>query len=165
MKTGKMLLAAAILALAGCDDVRIDKRIEVGEPPAPLEASGPAEPLAPEAGPALQQAAAVAEVAALEQGGVKLFGLTGGDPAMNGLHVHIAFFISAAEGWAVFPVTDVLSFRVLDQAPGRVDLEVEESVMDEATGRIGSATRRFILSWSAGPDGAPPATVGITPAA
>ena len=88
----------------------------------------------------------------------------GGDPAMNGLYTHVAFFDSPAEGWRVFRIGDFLDYRVLSEAPGRVDLEINESTMDEATGNIGSRTRRIIVGWAVATDGSVPATVTVTPA-
>lgn len=96
--------------------------------------------------------------------GAKLFGLAGGDPAMNGLLTHLAFYESPAEGWRVFPLGDFLAYRVLSEAPGRVDLEIQESTYDEASGQIGSTTRRAIVIWTRGADGAPPMTISVTPA-
>lgn len=98
-------------------------------------------------------------------GGVKLFGLAGGDPAMNGLHTYISFYESPAEGWQVFMLGDFLDYTVLADAPGRVELEIHESTMDEATGNIGSQRRNVIVSWTSGADDTPPATISVTPAA
>lgn len=117
----------------------------------------------------LQYAASVVEVHDLTKQGdvtVKMFGTAGGDPAMNGLQTYLAFYRSPAEGWWVFGVGDFLSFRILNETPGRVDLEVEESVMDPATNAITSHKRRMILSFTATDtvESAPP-SVESTPAA
>lgn len=116
----------------------------------------------------LQSAASVTRVDFLEhQGegmGVKLFGTAGGDPAMNGLYTQIAFFQSPADGWRVFRIGDFLDYRVLSDAPGRVDLEIHESTMSEATGEIGSRTRYVLVTWAPGADGAAPDIVAVTPA-
>jgi hypothetical protein len=97
-------------------------------------------------------------------GGVKLFGLAGGDPAMNGLHTYLAFYESPGDGWQVFQLGDFLEYRVLSEALGRVDLEITESTMDEATGTIGSRTRFVIVTWTRGEDNAPPMSITVTPA-
>ena len=134
---------------------------------APLTAAGPAATLQPDADPNQQWAAAVVELTPLTRQGdrtVKLFGTAGGDPAMNGLYTHVAFFDSPAEGWRVFRIGDVLDYRVLSESPGRVDLELTESAMDEASGTIGSRTRRVIVGWPLPADGSVPATVTVTPA-
>ena len=117
----------------------------------------------------LQYAASVTEVHDLtRQGdlGVKLFGMAGGDPAMNGLHAYLAFYRSPAEGWWVYGFGDFLSFRILNESAGRVDLEVEESVMDPATNAITSQKRRMILAFNATDtvETAPP-SVRLMPAA
>jgi len=170
-----LLFLTALIGLAACD-AGVESRKEAVPPAeqaaplaavAPLAASGPAAVLTPETDAALQQAAAVVRLDELAgQGPVaaKLFGTAGGDPAMNGLHTHIAFFQDPAQGWRVFRIGDVLDYRILSQRAGRVDLELEESVMDEASGRIGSRTRRVIVGWPIAADGSAPAEVTLTPA-
>lgn len=164
---------AALLGLAACDaQVESRKAALPGEQAAPaaaapLTAAGPAATVQPDTDEGNQWAAAVVELTELTRQGdrtVKLFGTAGGDPAMNGLYTHVAFFDSPAEGWRVFRIGDVLDYRVLSEAPGRVDLEIHESVMDEATGNIGSRTRRIIVGWALATDGSAPATVTVTPA-
>lgn len=136
-------------------------------PTGPLAPAGPAQTVAPDAAPDVQQAAAVVQLDQLEgQGGltVKMFGTAGGDPAMNGLYTHVAFFVDPAEGWRVFRIGDFLDYRVLSSGPGRVDVEVDESVMDPATSAISSRTRRLIVGWAPGAGGTAPANVTVTPA-
>jgi hypothetical protein len=138
------------------------------QPPVrPLVASGPAQAVPALSVDSLQDEASVVRVDNLRAsrgGTVKLFGSAGGDPAMNGLYTHIAFFQSPAEGWRVFRLGDVLDYRILSEAPGRVDLEFTESTMNPAAATIGDRTRRVIVGWSQAEDGSVPATVTITPA-
>lgn len=104
-------------------------------------------------GDELQTASDVVEMHSLDkqQGAtVKLFGMAGGDPAMNGLHVFLAFYRSPAEGWWVYGLGDVLNFKILNEVPGQIDLEIEESTLDPATGTIGSKTRRAIVVFPVG---------------
>lgn len=167
----------AFLGLAACD-AQVETRREAvpaaeqtastsAPAAAPLTAAGPAAIVQPDADEGQQWAASVVELTPLTRQGdrtVKLFGTAGGDPAMNGLYTHVAFFDSPAEGWRVFRIGDFLDYRVLSEAPGRVDLEIDESTMDEATGNIGSRTRRVIVGWAVATDGSVPATVTVTPA-
>ncbi|MGZ9100864.1 MAG: hypothetical protein ACXW3O_14275 [Brevundimonas sp.] len=164
-----------LLGLAACDaqvETRKDALPAEQAAPAPaavapLTAAGPAATLRPDPDPSQQWAAAVVELTPLAQQGdrtVKLFGTAGGDPAMNGLYTHVAFFDSPAEGWRVFRIGDFLDYRLLSDAPGRIDLEIDESTMDQASGEIGSRTRRVIVGWAQAADGAAPATVTVTPA-
>ena len=164
----------AVLALAACD-AGVESRdpvLPAEQPPsspraAPLTAAGPAAILQPDTDPNQQWAASVVRLDALENQGdrtVKLFGTAGGDPAMNGLYTHIAFFQDPAEGWRVFRIGDFLDYRLLSEAPGRIDLEIDESVMDAATGQIGSRKRSIIVGWALATDGSVPATVTVTPA-
>ena len=164
----------AVLALAACD-AGVESRdpvLPAEQPPsspraAPLTAAGPAAILQPDTDPNQQWAASVVRLDARENQGdrtVKVFGTAGGDPAMNGLYTHLAFFESPAEGWRVFRIGDFLDYRLLSEAPGRIDLEIDESVLDAATGQIGSRKRRIIVGWALPTDGSVPATVTVTPA-
>ena len=164
----------AVLALAACDagvesrDTVLPAEQAAPLPRAtPLTAAGPAAILQPDADPNQQWAASVVRLDALKDQGdrtVKLFGTAGGDPALNGLYTHVAFFESPAEGWRVFRIGDFLDYRLLSEAPGRIDLEIDESVLDAATGQIGSRKRRIIVGWALPTDGSVPATVTVTPA-
>ncbi len=166
----------ALLGLTACDTQVESRKAEVpaaeqsapaAAVAAPLTAAGPAAIVQPDADEGQQWAAAVVELTPLARQGdrtVKLFGTAGGDPAMNGLYTHVAFFDSPAEGWRVFRIGDFLDYRLLSEAPGRVDLEVTESTMDEASGQIGSRTRRVIVGWALAADGSAPATVTVSPA-
>lgn len=165
---------AAVLGLAACD-AQVETRktampAEQAVPApaaAPLTAAGPAAIVQPDADEGQQWAASVVELTPLTRQGdrtVKLFGTAGGDPAMNGLYTHVAFFDSPAEGWRVFRIGDFLDYRLLSESPGRVDLELTESTMDEASGTIGSRSRRVIVGWALAADGSVPATVTVTPA-
>lgn len=115
----------------------------------------------------LQYAAEVVGVERLEhQGGLsaKLFGAAAGDPAMNGLHTYLAFFVPPPEnGWQIFEIGDFLAYTIISETPGRLLLEVSESVM-HANGNIGEQTRRLAISWTPGRDNAAPATVTVAAA-
>ncbi|WP_396593091.1 hypothetical protein [Brevundimonas sp. R86498] len=159
---------AALLSIAACDEIPgVSTSTTITKKSAPLTADGPAAPLAAVDSPdgAIQRAAAVVRVDPLPDQNAKLFGVGGGDPAMNGLDAHIAFFRSPAEGWAVYRIGDILDYTVLSTAPGRVDLDLRESTMDSATGQIGDRHRKVIVQWTVGADGAAPAAVTVTPAA
>ncbi len=171
-----ILFLAALAVLAACD-TGVETRKDVvpaaeqpapaAESSAPLVAAGPAVTVRPDVDVNLQWAASVVQLDTLtRQGGatVKLLGTAGGDPAMNGLFTHVAFFQSPAEGWRVFRIGDFLGYRVLSEGDRRADLMVEESVMDEATGQIGKRERRLIVSWMYGRHGEAPASITVTPA-
>ena len=183
-----LVIATAAVSLSGCDRLGAAwTAFQAPKTPAAATAAGtPATP-PPTATPAvapltpsghglpvkalpddnLQSYASVVEVYALsEAAGMdgKIFGVAGGDPAMNGLQTYIAFYRNPAEGWWVYQIGDFLSFKVLNQSSGRVDLEVEESTMDQATGTIGTRTRRIILGFNVGPAEEQPVILRITPA-
>ena len=181
-----LAVAVAAAALAGCDRLEAAwggfqnpaKPAPVSPQPAPpTPTDTPVAPLTPtskglpvkaQPEPHFQQSASVIEVHPLaEITGMDghVFGTAGGDPAMNGLQTFIAFYRSAADGWWVYQVGDFLSFRILNQSRGQVDLEVEESVMDEANGQIGKRTRRIIIAFVVAPADSHPVNVRFMPAA
>lgn len=130
----------------------------------PVAEAGPAT-LQPEAeDDNLQWAASVVRINELRQQGpdtsVKLFGTAGGDPAMNGLYTHLAFYIDVGDGWRVFRIGDFLDYRVVAESPGRVLLEINESVINART-EISARRRRLSVTWRPGPDGAPPTSVRV----
>ena len=135
--------------------------------PAPMSAQpiGFAEPAtrAPEDDQNLQYAASVARVTPLtRQGdlGGTIFSTVGGDPAMNGEYVFLAFDISPAEGARIFKVGDVLEYRIVAETPGRVLLAVQENDIRDG-GEIYVRNRQVAVSWTPGADGAPPAAVRV----
>ncbi len=186
MKTNASLLviAAVAVGLSGCDRLGAAwTAFQAPKTPAVAAPAAPAEPAAPTVaaltpsghglpvkalpGDNLQAWASVVEVHALDQAtGMdgKIFGVAGGDPAMNGLQTYIAFYRNPAEGWWVYQIGDFLSFKVLNQSSGRVDLEVEESTTDPATGTIETRTRRMILGFDVRPADDQPVILRITPA-
>lgn len=96
---------------------------------------------------------------------VRLLGIGGGDPAMNGLKVYLAFV--SPHDQRAFLLGDFFDYRVIGSSPGRIDLEYDEDLFegDEAKRR----TLRAIVSWTASPqESSPnpeyPATVTLTPA-
>jgi len=160
------ICAAAVCLMASCSPAANDAA--PAETAAPLTAADSPMQLTPaEDSEPMQWAASVIRVNDLTNeanSGVKLYGTAGGDPAMNGLYTYIAFYQSPAEGWRIFMIGDFLDYRILAETPGRVDLELHESMMNDATGEIGSITRHVIVSWTPGAEGAAPATVDVTPA-
>ena len=168
MKRAFWAAAGAGLAMlaSGCTVAVNQNTAQGAEAVAPLTPAGEAVALAADTDANVQMAAGVVELDTLaNQGdaGVKLFGTAGGDPAMNGLYTYIAFYESPAEGWRIFKLGDFLSYRVLSDSPGRVDLELQESVMD-TNGDISSRTRRVIVGWTMPSDGTPPTSVSVPPA-
>jgi len=164
-----LVLAAASLSLSACSFVAGPSDAQLPPPASTtLTAAGEAQAIQAEAdGEPMQWAASVVMVNFLQnQGdsaGVKLFGTAGGDPAMNGLYTHIAFYQGAAEGWRVFRLGDFVEYRVISDAPGRVNLELFDHTMG-ADDMIRERVRYAIVTWTPGADGAAPETVTTTPA-
>jgi hypothetical protein len=164
-----LMLIAASLALSACTFAAGPSDAQL--PPSAsttLTASGEARAVQAEASDEpMQWAASVVRVDFLQnQGGsagVKLFGLAGGDPAMNGLYTHIAFFQSQGDGWRVFRLGDFLEYRIISDAPGRVNLEIFDHTMG-ADDVIRERVSYAIVTWTPGADGAAPETVTVTPA-
>jgi len=147
-------------------DVALALAAVAAAPLAAQPAAGPApETLRPDADAQVQDGAWVVEIDELRRQGElggKLFGMAGGDPAVNGLYTYLAFPGMGGDAWRIFRIGNFLSYRIASEAPGRVLLRVRENVMNE-DGEIGTRTRRIALSWTPGADGAPPASVRMTP--
>ncbi|GAM96920.1 hypothetical protein U91I_00541 [alpha proteobacterium U9-1i] len=97
---------------------------------------------------------------------VRLFGIGGGDQAMNGLRVYLGFVSPHDE--RAFLLGDFYDYRLIAASPGRIDLEIDESVMDDA-GQISQRTHRVIVSWTEvaqepSPNPEFPSAVTMTPA-
>lgn len=168
-----LLITVAALSLAACDaasspdEQAVDAATSAQTETALLTPSGDPVPLTLAQGQPmddLQAAAGVVRLDPIPGESAKLFGTAGGDPAMNGLYTYIAFYPSPAEGWQVYRIGDLLDYTVLSHANGRVDLDIQESVMDEATSEIGSRHRKIIVRWTQGADDAAPTAVTVTPA-
>lgn len=165
----RLVLAIVLLGAASCDTppgtgVTV-AQTEALTPAVPLTPSGPPVALTPNAGSddRANSAASVVKVEWVAEDGAKLFGTAEGDPAMNGLRTWIAFPSSPAGGWTLYSLGDILDYTVLSSATGRVDLELKESTMDQATGEIGSRTRKVIVTWTPGVE-EPPSGVQAAPA-
>jgi hypothetical protein len=172
------ILVCCVLALSACDAAVKKEQAapqQVSDAPpaletktaAPLASAGKPETVTQAEEDGMQYAASVVEMTYLQKQGdltVKLFGTAGGDPAMNGLYTYIAFFAGPAESWKVFRLGDFLEYRILSETPGRLDLELKESVMNDSTGEIGSQVRNLIISWTPGPQAAAPENISVTPA-
>lgn len=169
---------AAAMALSACDAKPSTKTTvtTTTEGPTAPPTTTQATPLTPSGAPTplttaessqtddgLQWAAGVVKVDAITGESAKLFGVAGGDPAMNGLQTYIAFFQDPAMGWAIYPIGDFLDYTVLSQSNGRVDLDVHESTMDEATGNIGDRRRKIIVQWTQAAEETAPTAVTVTP--
>lgn len=192
MKTLTLTTAGllAALSLSGCDRLDAAWQAFNGAPKPPVAPAQPADPAdpAPAQPPAAytplvaanhgvpmksvigdegQVAASVVQIDPLTKSqdmDVKLFGVGGGDPAMNGLYTYIAFYRSPAEGWWIYKLGDFLDYKLLAESPGKVDLELTESTYNEATGMIGSRNRRIVVTFTVGPVGDQPVHVRVAPA-
>lgn len=123
------------------------------------------ETLRPDDQSELQWAAGVTKITQLPQvrPDAHLFGVTGGDPAMNGLQTYLAFYESPAEGSKIFRIGDFLDYVVLSQAANRVVLSVRENVMP-ASGNVGVRWRRLTVTWRVPAGQEVPASISVTSA-
>jgi len=163
-----LIAILASVALAACNFVAPSGDAQT---PAPavvtLTPVGTADEVPPATDAEIQWAASVTRVDYLEDQGdttVKMFGMAGGDPAMNGLYTEIAFYHSTAEGWRVFRIGDFIDYRIVGTSRGRVDLEVQESTMNAESGEIGSQTRHLVVRWTFGAEGQAPEVITLNAA-
>ncbi|WP_339872084.1 hypothetical protein [uncultured Brevundimonas sp.] len=136
-------------------------------PTTPATAAGPAQAVAAQADDYLQSAASVLAVVPLSDraADAKLFGLAGGDPALNGDHAYLAFFVDPSEGWRVFPLGDFERWSVGEQGPGRFVLETTQGRMGDDGQMVTGEVKRFIVTYDARVAGSPPpSAITVTPA-
>ena len=136
-------------------------------PTIPATAAGPAQAVAAQADDYLQSAASVLAVVPLSDraADAKLFGLAGGDPALNGDHAYLAFFVDPSEGWRVFPLGDFERWSVGEQGPGRFVLETTQGRMGDDGQMVTGEVKRFIVTYDARVAGSPPpSAITVTPA-
>ena len=169
--TRAILILTVILGLAACDDAEAPvSRAKAAPPPTPMSvAKAPARPRGPGAvtpavPPAeLQEAASVSQLQPMPQLNAKVYSVSGGDPAVNGLVTYLALFAGSADGWRSYPLGDYAEWRVVEATAGRIVLAVRQ----DTAGPDGNILRRSRhvhvgFAWN---DGSPPdaVTVNTTP--
>ena len=122
--------------------------------------SGPPVTVEVEEDEGAQWAASVMQIHPMESQNAKVFATAGGDPAINGLYTYLGLFGGAAEGWRVFRIGDFESWRVIDEADGRIVLEVAESSINPDTGLSMTRRKRVIVRFNANR----PENITVTPA-
>jgi hypothetical protein len=155
----KRLLVLGALALAACEP-KAAETAKPAEPAAPAaQAAAPAaEPAAAPAqasGPAKQLAAQkedmpeayVTDVKFLKESDAKIFSTAGGDPAINGLYTYLAVMgDSPGDGWTVFMLGDFNEWKIIEDAPGKVVLQVSRSWIEEKTSDIKTVQEKLIVA-------------------
>ena len=177
MRLGNLVIAAAAAAwLAGCDGLPEEEHaVDRAREPAAVAAAPAAGPEETRAEPAgepemiaaeedenLQWAASVMQIHPMETQNAKLFAVSGGDPAVNGLVTYLGLFAGPAEGWRVYRIGDFEEWTVSEESRRRVVLDARESGMGE-DGEIVTEDRRLIVEFRAGEDGGAD-RVTVTPA-
>lgn len=173
--------AACVLALAACSKPKppANESDVVPLPPsvapaattpdgptpaaAPAQPTGPAEAVTLADDDSIQWAASVTEVVWLPDLNAKLFSTAGGDPAINGLYTYLAFPPeNNDEGWTAYKLGDWESWKVIEQGPGRVLLQVRVSRIDPSSGNPVTEDKKLIVNWTTTGENH---TVTVTPAA
>ncbi len=134
--TRAILILSVVFGLAACGEPDAPKgRPKAAPAPTPLSVTkAPAAPAGPGAavaavsGDGMQQAASVSQLESLPRLNAKVFSVSGGDPALNGLVTYFGLFAGADEGWRVYPTGDFNEWRVVESAPGKVVLAVRQDV-------------------------------------
>jgi len=180
MMRAATLSAAGLLALAACSKPKpATNESDVVPLPAPA-ASAPATPATPAAasapatpsGPAepaqartdeyAVSGASVTQVVWLPNLNAKLYSNSGGDPAINGLVTYIAFPPETPdEDWKVYQVGDFEDWKLSEQGPGKVVLQVRVSRIDPSSGNPVTEDKRLIINWTTTGENR---TVTVTPA-
>lgn len=158
-----ILILSVVLGLAACGEPDAPK---VAPPPTPLSVTkAPAAPAGPGAVVAavpddgMQQAASVSQLESLPRLNAKVFSVSGGDPALNGLVTYFGLFAGADEGWRVYAIGDFNEWRVVESAPGKVVLAVRQDAASE-DGSVKNSPRFIHVSFDNTGD-APPDAISV----
>jgi hypothetical protein len=165
--TAALAVAAALVGLMACEPADPPRK-KAGASPAPTPMSvarAQARPTGPgAASPALPQeeigtAVDVSQLHALPALNAKVFSLSGGDPAANGLVTYFALLGSPAEGWRAYAVGDYAEWKVTEVRAGRVVLAVKQETAGPDGNIVAQSRHVFIdFAW----DGeTPPETVTV----
>lgn len=165
--TRAILILSVVLGLAACGEPDAPKgRPKASPPPTPLSvAKAPAAPAGPGVAmpalvePGLQQAAGVSQLELLPRLNAKVFSVSGGDPALNGLVTYFGLFAGADEGWRVYAIGDFNEWRVVESAPGKLVLAVRQDAASE-DGSVKNSPRFIHVSFDNTGD-APPDAISV----
>jgi len=165
--TRTVLILTVMAALAACDHPDAPaSRPKAAPPPTPMSvAKAPARPSEPGAivpalsGERMQEAASVSQLHAMPRLNAKVFSVSGGDPAVNGLVTYLALFAGSAEGWRVYPLGDFAAWRVVEAMPGRIVLATVEDKAGPA-GDIVKKQGHVHVAFAAGGQ-TPPDTISV----
>lgn len=177
MKSGNLAIAAALgLMISACDGLPEEEHaVDRAREPATASTVPTPEPADTRAEPAgepevieaagdenLQWAASVMQIHPMENQNAKLFAVSGGDPALNGLITYLALFAGPHEGWRVYRIGDFEEWTVSEEGRRRVVLDARESGMSE-DGDVVTEARRLIIEFRIGENGESE-RVTVTPA-
>ena len=128
-----ILILTVILGLSACGEPASPKGQPRAPPPTPMPVTrAPARPTGPGAvvpavaPDALQEAASVSQFHAMPRLNAKVFSVSGGDPAANGLVTYLGLFGGPAEGWRVYPIGDFSAWRVVEAGPGKIVVAIRQ---------------------------------------
>ena len=140
--THAFLFLATVLALSACDSdappqaqsqaqtqPQAQAQIEPEVAPTPAIATpvaGPRTRVPAVPAEEMGTAADISQFHALPSLNAKVFSLSGGDPAVNGLVTYFALFGGPSEGWRTYPLGDYAEWRVVEAGVGRVALAVRQ---------------------------------------
>lgn len=164
--TRGILILTALLGVSACGEHKAPASRPKASAPTPMTVTrAPTRPTAPGlpvsavAPDDLQEAASVSQFHAMPRLNAKVFSVSGGDPAVNGLVTYLGLFAGPADGWRVYPLGDFAAWKVVEARQGRIVIETREEVAgagDEIVRRTGHVHVDY--GWSGG---APPNTVSV----
>ncbi|MBL8559697.1 MAG: hypothetical protein JNM47_13295 [Hyphomonadaceae bacterium] len=146
----RMLIVCAALALAACaPDGAAPKTASAAQ----ATPAGPAETIeARNEASDHHRDTNVSRVQGLQTGDAKLFGVVGGDPAINGEYLYLAVAPEAPDDdFKVYKLGDFNEWALESESEGSVVIKVSRSWIDDA-GEIQTAQERYIVAvpaWAA----------------
>ena len=164
-----MLVAALTLVVTGCEQPAqsSEKASAPTLPPRsgqpamrPVVPTGPVQSIPALSATELQEAAAVSQLRSLPEQSAKVFSISGGDPAVNGLVTYLGLYISSAEGWRVYAIGDFAEWRLTEASKGRLVLTVRQETAGP-DGDIQARDFRVVVAFDWNLQ-TPPPTISVT---
>lgn len=164
--TRAIMILTAILGLSACGEHKAPTVSPKATAPTPMTVTrAPTRPTTPgQTMPAvapedMQEAASVSQFHAMPRLNAKVFSVSGGDPAVNGLVTYLGLFAGPADGWRVYPLGDFAAWKVVEAGQGRIVVETREEAADADGGLVKRTGHVHVgYDWHGG---APPNAISV----
>jgi hypothetical protein len=92
-----------------------------------------------------QEGAFVSQVVQLQTIDARIYGVVGGDPAINGVFTYLAVFDEPIDAPQVYRIGNFNEFELVSEQPGQATLLVSRSEVDQASGDVRTYAERLVI--------------------